>query len=75
MKKTPILLAILLLFTSLSCGVPEDNKPGTIASPLIDRAEIPEDISVSSTHGKDERCLSSSERKATNTLRPSLEAP
>ena len=46
MKNTPILSAILLLFTSLSCGVPEDNKPGTIASPLIDRAEIPEDISV-----------------------------
>ena len=46
MKEIPILLAILLLFASLACGVPEDNKPGTIASPLIDRAELPEDISV-----------------------------
>ena len=29
MRETPILLAIVLLFASLACGVPEDNKPGT----------------------------------------------
>tara|TARA_B100000965_G_C19366876_1_gene658487 strand:- start:39 stop:626 length:588 start_codon:yes stop_codon:yes gene_type:complete len=42
MSKTPILLVLVYLFASLSCGVPEDEKPGTVTSPLIDRAVIPE---------------------------------
>ena len=46
MRETPILLAIVLLFASLACGVPEDDKPGAVDSPLIDRAEIPEGSSV-----------------------------
>ena len=52
MRGTPILLAIVLLFTSLACGVPEDDKPGAVDSPLIDRAEIPEgsSVAVSYTH-------------------------
>ena len=43
MSKTPIVLVLVFLSVSLSCGVPEDNKPGTVTSPLIDRTEIPED--------------------------------
>ena len=46
MRGTPIFLAIVLLFTSLACGVPEDDKPGAVDSPLIDRTDIPEDSSV-----------------------------
>ena len=42
MSKTPIHLLLVFLFAFLSCGIPEDDKPGTVASPLIDRAEIPE---------------------------------
>ena len=42
MSKTRIFLVIVFLLASLSCGVPEDDKPGTVASPLIDRAENPE---------------------------------
>ena len=42
MRKTPIFLVTAFLFACLSCGVPEDDKPGTVTSPLIDRTEIPE---------------------------------
>tara|TARA_Y100000768_G_scaffold335134_1_gene276185 strand:- start:61 stop:648 length:588 start_codon:yes stop_codon:yes gene_type:complete len=42
MKKTPISFVLVCLFASLSCGVPEDDNPGTVTSPLIDRTEIPE---------------------------------
>jgi len=42
MSKTPILTVLVFLFASLSCGVPEDDKPRAVTSPLIDRAEIPE---------------------------------
>ncbi|MBD29750.1 MAG: hypothetical protein CL453_02125 [Acidimicrobiaceae bacterium] len=42
MRQNPIILIALLLLASISCGVPEDDKPGTVASPLIDRTEIAE---------------------------------
>ena len=42
MRKTPIFFVMAFLFACLSCGVPEDDKPGTVTSPLIDRTEIPE---------------------------------
>ena len=41
MRKTPIFFVMAFLFACLSCGVPEDDKPGTVTSPLIDRTEIP----------------------------------
>ena len=42
MRKTPIFFVLAFLSACLSCGVPEDDKPGTVTSPLIDRTEIPE---------------------------------
>ena len=42
MRQNPMILIALLLLASMSCGVPEDDKPGTVASPLIDRTEIAE---------------------------------
>ncbi|MBC95895.1 hypothetical protein CL649_03400 [bacterium] len=45
MRQTPILLA-LLLFVPISCGVPVDDEPGKVTSPLIDRAEITESDSA-----------------------------
>jgi hypothetical protein len=35
------LLTITILCVLLACGVPEDDKPGTVTSPLIERTELP----------------------------------
>ena len=51
MRKTPIFFVMAFLFACLSCGVPEDDKPGTVSSPLIDRSEIPEGNSGAASCG------------------------
>lgn len=40
------LMTITILCTLLACGVPEDGKPGTVTSPLIDRTELPANMSL-----------------------------
>jgi len=44
MKHPAILLVSVLIFVSLACGVPKDDKPETVSSPLIDRTETPESV-------------------------------
>jgi hypothetical protein len=40
------LLTITILCVLLACGVPEDDKPGTVTSPLIERTELPANTSL-----------------------------
>ena len=41
MKLSLIATIVVLPIILLSCGIPEDSKPGSVVSPLIDRADIP----------------------------------
>ena len=43
MKLSLIATIVVLPILLLSCGIPEDSKPGSVVSPLIDRTEIPVD--------------------------------